>query len=292
MIDDEINIIYEPSYSLFDHILCSCMEDINYYLFSNNQYSLFQNCYSLPASHADLYSYDIYISNEIINLINSKNTITQIFHVTDLIFQHKYKPPQIKKEDLLLIHQKIKNKSKIFFDQNVVSSWGFENAQIVPYGIPLDVFTNNVNDRNPSILILSHNNMASQQIHNHFLPRNIKCETINNFNELNIQDINNKFNEYKIVLDLQNHTINQLCALACGCDVLTLSNQPESLPLISSHTSINHLVAYCDTILDKKDKAEHYEETQKYLDNNFNYEKFKASISEVMEFNKRKAFIL
>jgi len=292
VISDEINVIYEPDNSLFDHILCTCNQEINYYAFSNDAYAVSENFHSLPASHIDIYDYDIYVSNEIMNLVQSKNSIGHTFHVTDLIFQHRYKPLQMKKEDLSLINHKTKNKSKIFFDQTVLSSWGCENSQLISYGIPLNLFTSHDNDRNSNVLILSHNETVSQKIQNYFSSRNIQCEIINSFNQLSISETVDKFNQYKIVLDLNNTTINQLCALACGCNVVALSHQPSSTPLINTQHSVDGVVAYCDTLLNNTDKIVNNEEIKNYLDTNFNYDKFQTSISEIMEFNKRKAFIL
>lgn len=292
ILSDEINVIYQPDNSLFDHILCTCTQEINYHVFSNDSYTLSENCRNLPSSHIEIYDYDIYVSNEIMNLIQSKDTVGQTFHITDLIFQHRHKPPQMKKEDLSLINHNTKHKSKIFFDQNVMSSWGCENSQLISYGIPLNLFTQNNNDRNANVLILGHNETVAQQIQNHFLSQNIQCEIINSFNQLSINEVVDKFNQYRIALDLNNTTIDQLCALGCGCNVVALSNQPSLTPLINAQHSVDGVIAYCDTLLNKTDKIADHEEIKNYLDTNFNYDKFQTSISEIMEFNKRKAFIL
>ena len=292
VLSDEINVIYEPDNSLFDHILCTCTPEINYHVFSNHIYALSENCHNLPSSHIDIYDYDICLSNEIMNLVQSKSPIGQTFHITDLIFQHRHKPPQMKKEDLSLINHKTKNKSKIFFSQAVMSSWGCENSQLISYGIPLNLFTSNNNDRNANVLILSYNETVSQQIQNHFSSRNIQCEIINSFNQLSINEAVDKFNQYRIVVDLNNTAINQLCALACGCNVVALSDQPALTPSINTHRSVDSVVAYCDALLNKADKISDHEEIKNHLDTNFNYNKFQTSIAEIMEFNKRKAFIL
>lgn len=292
ILDDEINVIYEPDNSLFDHILCTCTEEINYHIFSNNVYNLPNNCISLSPSRADLYNYDICAFNDITTLIRSKSHLTLAFHITDLIFQHRHKPAKIKKEDFLIIYQKVKNKSKVFFNQDIMSSWGYENSQLISYGIPLHIFTNSNNNRNANILILNHNNTVSQEISHHFSSQNIQHDILNDFSQLSINDANDKLNEYKIVFDLKNDTINQLCALACGCDVVALSDQSAFPQFINTHSSISSALAHCHTLLNQTDKVSNYEETKNYLDINFNYDKFKRSIAEVMEFNKRKAFIL
>jgi hypothetical protein len=291
LLDNQINVIYNPANHLFDHILSTCVEDINYYVLSENTYNISENCRNISSEYIDLYNYDINLYNEIISLIQSKNNIDRVFHVTNLVFQHKPRPHKIKKEDLLLINQKTRTTDKIFFNKDIYDSWNFDQSQLISYGIPLESFTNNSNDRPIDVLILSNDRMISQQIYGHFIANDTKCETLTTMHNLRIEEVNKKFNESKIIIDLENNTINQLCALACGCYVLCLSENTQDILYIQRYQSIDDMVYNCNKILN----ANSFQDTKaikEYLNETFNYDQFKKHISQIMELNKRKAFIL
>lgn len=294
VMENQINVIYEPDNSLFDHILCSCVDEINYYLFSSSRdCNIANNCYSLSEVEIDLYNYDICICNEIVSFINQKNNnFSHAFHATNLIFQHKHRPNIIKKEDIALINQRINKINKIFFDSHVMDTWKCKNAQLIPYGIPLDVFTNNSEERNLDILILGNNDPIIQKIYHHFNSMGIRCEAISNMSILNIQDISKKFKESTIVIDLQDNTINQLCALACGCRVACISNYDNSIMQVNKCLSVDGIIEYCNKQLSENNHNVSCTEIKEYLEDNYNYDKFKEEISQIMESNKRKAFIL
>jgi len=294
VMENQINVIYQPDNSLFDHILCSCINEINYYMLSPPHIcNIADNCYSLSEVEIDLYNYDICISNEIVSFINQKNNnFSHAFHATNLIFQHKHRPNIIKKEDVALINQRIHAINKIFFDSHVMDTWNCKNAQLIPYGIPLDLFTNNSEERNLDILILGNNGPIIQKIYHHFNSMDIRCEVINNMNILNIQDISKKFKESTIVIDLQDNTINQLCALACGCKVACISNYDNSITQVHKYRSVDGIVEYCVKQLGENNHNISYKEIKEYLEDNYSYGKFKEEISQIMESNKRKAFIL
>jgi len=293
ILEKDISVIYEPHNSLFDHILCSCIKDINYYIFSPDADNISDNCVNLPESNYDIHSYDICLYNNVLSVINKQSNIANFLHVNSLLFQHNTKSGKIKKEDALIIDQKIGHVNKIFFDDNIMSSWNLHNSHLIQYGIPLNLFHNNNRDRHIDILLLCNNKPLIENIYNALVSNNMKCETVSDIKTLKLDDINNKFNESKTVLDLENNTINQLCALACGCEVAALAaySHPGLSPWIITKNSIDSLVEYC--IAQKNvHHNRNYDQLQKYLEQNFNYDQFKIALSKIIQSNKRKAFIL
>ena len=64
IIESERNIIYRPANTVFDKILFYV--GYNFYIFDNNYISNSENALGLPESHTDLYSYDLFICNSLL----------------------------------------------------------------------------------------------------------------------------------------------------------------------------------------------------------------------------------
>lgn len=210
------NIIYYPQNNLFDHLV-GLLNNFNIMVFSgSSDHCNIKNLEDIPSNRIDYYNYNLCISNNLIEY--TKNNLKN-FHLNSIICTHSMKPPYIKKEDSVLIGQRVDKEIKVFFSESVKESWKINNnAYYIKYGIPQQFnCSKSHNDRKDILIINSQNPILIAKIQEAFKSKNLTCDCLDIYNN-NIEDINALFNEYKICIDLNvDNTINILCAIASGC---------------------------------------------------------------------------
>ena len=286
VLEEEINIVYSPVNSLFDKILY--LLDYNFFVFGD-YVSKTDNCVALPQSHIDLYNYDLYLANGIVNA--SQQTINRTLHTNTLIFEHSFKAPNLKKEDLVILNNKTKNIKKIFFNQDYMRTWNQQDSICLTYGVPLNIFRNELDYNDRKHVLIYANNIIGQQLHNHLSGDNIECSLLD-MSQLSIQQINKKINNYKLVINLNNDHLVSLAAAACGCHVIELSANPKQIPSIHCRSSIEQSVDLLKNILTNNNSPDH-RAIEEYLPQNHDFELFKIKISDIIRTTaKREAFVL
>lgn len=286
VLEEEINIVYSPVNSLFDKTLY--LLDYNFFVFGD-YVSKTDNCFALPQSHIDLYNYDLYLTNSIVNA--SQQTINRTLHTNTLIFEHSFKTPNLKKEDLVILNNKTQGIKKIFFNPDYMRTWNQQDAICLTYGVPLNIFKNELDYSDRKHVLIYANNMIGQQLHNHLSGDNIECSLLD-MSQLSIQQINKKINNYKIVINLNNDHLLSLAAAACGCHVIELSANPQPIPNIHFRSSVEQIVDLLKTILRDNNSPDNGPINQ-YLQQNHDFELFKIKISDIIRTTaKREAFVL
>tara|TARA_S200002703_G_scaffold20667_5_gene17038 strand:- start:22572 stop:23468 length:897 start_codon:yes stop_codon:yes gene_type:complete len=285
VLEEETNIVYNPIGNIFDKILFSIGE--NFFVFGDYA-SQSDNCISYSNEYIDLRNYDLYIHSDIPTVTN--NNLGMTLHANTIVFEHKPRPNNLKKEDIAIINQRTSKIKKIFFNEIYQNTWGLVNSTNISYGIP-EVFKCDIlYDDRKDVLILGNNNLqAANQLKTHLESKQLNC-SIYNDQELNLQQINKKINNYKIFINLDDDYLLNLIAAQCGCSVLKMSNYPVDIPNNFKYTEIAKLVNDIPKFLEQKNDLT---SIQQYIEENHNFNLFKIKISDIIQSSaKREAFIL
>jgi hypothetical protein len=286
------NIIYYPQNNLFDHLI-GFVGNFNIMVFSaSSDHCKIKNLEDIPNNRINLYNYNLCISNNLIEY--TKNNLKN-FHLNSIICTHSAKPPYIKKEDTLLINQRINNEIKIFFSEYVKDSWKFHanNTYYVKYGIPdAFIYSKPHNERKDILIINSQNPMLTGKLMESLKQKNLVCDCLDIYN-LSVEDLNELFNNYKTCIDLNiDNTINMLCAIASGCiGIIPNTGSPEykdlqGLFFINSLESIiNTIESILNTSYDPNAASEDIKKA-------FPFDEFKNKMNNLIHKANREAFIL
>lgn len=281
VLDKDINIIYNSTHNVFDKIVYTI--DANFFNFSS-QKSYDNNLRNLQNSHIDLYNYDLYVDNGIINYKQNSN-ITKSLHINPLIFEHNNKNNQLKKEDVAILNNQLSRIKKIFFNENYAKSWNLSNSLIIEYGIPLDIFKPlNLTDKKTFLLYYGSNRIIGQQTKDY-----LKADVIENIHEKSIEEINQIFNEYEVFIDITNTLCTDLAALSSGCKVMSLSDCHKSIPGMYFYSSIEDIINNASQITNIEIS---YEKVHRYIEENYSYNLFKEKLYSIINHTaKREAYI-
>ena len=285
VLSDEVNIVYNPSHTLFDKILY-CL-DYNFFVFSD-YVSKAENCLSYSNAYIDLRNYDLYIHSGIAS--SNGSTLPLTLHANMLVFEHQPKQKNLKKEDLAILNQRLATTKKIFFDDLYSKTWGLQNSLAIPYGIP-SLFKPELdyNDRKDVLIATKMNATAAHQIKAHLESKGLIC-SIYDDKELDIKQINKKINNYKILINLDDEYLLNLVGAACGSFVLKISGHPVEIPNNYKYTEINDLIGGISNIITQQPDLQ---SIQDYISTNHDFDYFKIKLCDIIQTSaKREAFIL
>jgi hypothetical protein len=292
--EDNYNIIYYPQNNIIDHCI-SAIDKHKYYMFGGNSLNYkIDNMIDLPDQHISLYNYNLCITNRILNYTNNPN-IKQ-FHLNTIILTHSHKPQNIKKEDTVLMNQRVKKETKVFFSESAKNSWRLENSIAIKYGIPKTFqYTNDITKRK-DVLILNYDNLPhAQQIQAALINKSYSCDIMNSC-KTSIEDINSTMNNYKVCIDLAEHNIlNLLCGIASGCTGLTIkspatSEEYSNINGLTFISNIEEIFPALSQILNIGDD-ERKNNSDSIL-KEFDFDNFSNIMSNIIQKANREAFIL
>jgi hypothetical protein len=218
------------------------------------------------------------------------------WHINSLIFTHSYKPPYIKKEDALLMGQRLARETKIFFSESSKDSWNLQGRSItMKYGIPKNFAISKAPSERKDVLILNFENLPhNHQLYQALMSKGYTCEVMTS--GVNSPEfINNQFNEYKICIDLAEHNIsNLLCAISSGCVGVSLKTPMMSndynLPGLILVDSVNDLVENIKDLLTIPDAEKEVFSSE--ANKVFNFDTFSRDINKLMINANTEAFVL
>lgn len=294
-IPDIYNIIYYPQNNLFDYLIGNIA--YNYYILVNkNQKCFIDNMAYITSDMVGLYNYNLSITNNILGY--TTNNIKH-FHINSLIFTHSHKPEHIKKEDSVLMDQRLTNEHKIFFSESSRQTWRLtKNTYVYNYGIPT-VFEKTLQyPERKNVLILDLENTTYAK-HVYQLLKNAGVETdiINTFDG-NMLEINQIYNKYKICIDLAEHNIiNLLCAVGSGCHGITIKNPMlfenyKHVNGIEFANNIDNIVALINSILNNPDNDSMSTNNSIEVKKQYDYDSFEKMTRSIIEKANNEAFVL
>jgi hypothetical protein len=213
-------------------------------------------------------------------------------NVNRIIFEHNLPDAELKKEDRFILNNDLIKIKKIFFDTTIMESWNFDNSVLCNYGIPTHKFFPIPDVKKVKNILISSGSVLGNQLKQHFEDKmELKCDVVKNMAEVSIDTINKVFNTYEIFIDLSNRTIDCLCAASAGMYSISLSSLKniDNVPNISQVNTIEDIVNIVPLV---KDKNINIEETHKYIDEHFNFNKFESIINSMFKNVKREAKVL
>lgn len=286
VLSKDTNVVYNPLRQIFDKILYKL--DLHFFVFNNNYNSKSSNCLGLPQDYIDLYSYDLVIHNDIVSF--SQNNLSRTLHANSIIFEHNHKNPKLKREDIYILNNKLRNVKKVFFDHKKISEWNQQNSILIPYGIPLNVFSNtkDFDERKDIVVYCDKKNIMGKQL-TAYLQDQFSIDLIdeNRYGSLSLEETAEELNNFKVLINLTSDQVTSLAATACGTNVLDL-NQTES-PGIINHDSIELIIK----TLKEKTQPLDMNKVNDYLTKNHNFETFKKQLEHIIyQTSKKEAYIL
>lgn len=289
--NQQINILYEPQYNLFDILLSQC--GLNLFIPKNDRFVnlLSSNITALNEDQYNLFNYNVGITNNIIGYSSQKKY--DAFHLNTIIFTHSYKPTAIKKEDLVLLNNNIRNTYKIFFESGSRDSWKLNNSALINYGISLDKFYPMNEDRSSRVLILNFDRNPNISTLVEFLEKHdIGVDIVQEISG-DVELITELFNKYKVCIDLSDYNIsNLLVCIACGCKAITyatpmIMENYSSTPNLYTATTVQDLISAINKAL----LAETIDHTEFYK-KHYNFDEFSNRINNIVKDSNNRAFIL
>jgi hypothetical protein len=292
--EDNYNVIYYPQNNIIDHCI-SAIDKHKYYIFgSNNIHYELDNMIDLPNHHLSLYNYNLCITNRLLNY-TSNPTIKQ-FHLNTIILTHSHKPQNVKKEDLVLMSQRLKKETKIFFSESAKNSWRLDNSIVLKYGVPRAFqYVNSTTKRKDVLILNCDNSPYAQQIQATLIEKNYSCDIMSSF-RIPIEVINSTMNNYKVCVDLAEHNVlNLLCGIASGCAGISIKSPitSEEYLNINGLTFINNIEEIFPAlaqILDIND--EERKNNSEAILNQFDFNNFSTIMSNIIQKANREAFTL
>lgn len=295
MIDQEINVIYYPTLSLFDHILF--LTDNNFFVFSNNLKSCADNCRCIDSDFIDIYNYDLCVSNSIVSYRQRCENLAKGFNVGPIIFEHNLPDAGLKKEDRFILNTQLHKVKKIFFDADIEKIWDISNASCYAYGIPTNHFIPIPDIEKIKTVLISSSDQTNAHVLGNQLKEHLetnlelKCDIASNVAELNIDSVNKSLNQYEIFIDLNNRPVDCLCAASAGLRTIGLSNL-KNLDKVPNINQVNTIQDIVNIIPQVNSQDINSEQTRNYIDEHFNFIKFKNTINSIFKNIKREAKVL
>lgn len=284
---DKINSIYSPHYSIFDTILTEC--NIELYTFHEQSRKVFnfEKIHKVEQSRIYKIPYSLFLSNHAIKYINENHSYA--LHVNAIIFCHDYDSYAVKPEEKILACQKgFRNSDTVLcFNDSITQGLKCQknNIQKMIYAIPKEFTIDNKEERN-TVGIFCYNKSLSPELVNEIHPN---AKTVSVFPE-NLAELNKELNQYKIVVELDpSSIINVLAAIACGC--IGIINDPnnwlkdyQNIPNLYILKSVGEIQQLLSTTLAYKEEPLPAEYRK--------FDEFKQKINNIVNENRKKAFVL
>jgi hypothetical protein len=277
VLDSNIRIYYENHNSIFDAIF----KELNYFIVNETN------------SVGEHFYYDMKIINDYFRYINNFNDSLMDMQISNLVFFHQKCPPQLKKEDRIILGNSLRKTQKVIFTESNLIDWNFDNSRttLIKYGIPKYENEINPNRKTKEILILNlRNNDQLQTLFQHIKNQYQNTDIITSIAGINIKKIYEILSQYKIVIDIDT-PVNALSAISCGCISLGVDKFDEK---INSHIqildfrTINGLI---QNILNSNNINEVVSQDIAYIQKNYNFENFEKLMSSLILKTKKEPFL-
>jgi hypothetical protein len=206
-----------------------------------------------------LFNVHIYIATDYIQHSNARG-IHKKYHIKELLLLTDTPEPLLKREDLMLLSERLGDAQKIIIgSESIRSSWSFiKNADYIIPGIPEYSLSTKNRD---NICILYNNQSSSKKICDILFQKFPELKIISTFDNYNsLMEI---LNSYKVCVNL-NSCIDSLYSLYAGCSVIsdikaydyeqTYENVDHIIELISQELSnfkIKHKIDIHNNLMQK-----------------------------------------
>lgn len=287
LILDKHNIIWRPSGGLLD---CAFFEtDYRYYL-QPIQNPVFKNpsnrtAVTLPSPFFEDNTYNLIVTNDLKDR-TPQDSLQR--HINNVIVINTMRPPNMKREDHIILSQNTAKRTKIFMNDHIRESWGdMPNSHVIDYGVPLDILTTEDIEQKADVLIHD-TSMLGKQIAATAQQEGLTTEVVSQFTSF--EEFCEKVKKHKVYLDTTiNGNYESLCAVALGAKVLATNSCKMTTPTITIENNGANILNKIKELL-ASDKTD-LESSREYLDQNYNFEKFKQAVTQLFTSKIQEAYI-
>ena len=285
LIDDTYNIVWNPTGSLLD---CAFFElDFRYYL-KPIQNPNFKN----PSNNTAVTLSEPYYSDQKYGLLvtgninDNSDQEAMVRHINKVLVLNMPRG-NMKKEDWMILGQRTRAILKIFTSESIAKSWGFtENVETIKYGVPLDILTDEDITQTDDVLIHD-TSMLGKQLAGQLQQEGLKCELVNHFHTF--EEFSNKVKKHKVFLTTTlNGNYEALCGVACGANVIGTNSVTDTAPGIVIQNNGAEMIKTIKELLENKQDVA---SNRKHLEENYNFDTFKTTVTDIFNKKIREAYI-
>jgi|688.fasta_scaffold00408_11 hypothetical protein len=200
------------------------------------------------------------IADNPLNYSQIINKLSLAYHVNTLILFMDSPPTHLKKEDRIILHKKLDNTYRVFFNDKIRSLWALPDTNetlTMSYGVPKSDIVSK--EKNVCILNFENNdgiNRLYQHINNY-----INCDLITNSNSDPIKNIS----FYKICISPHN-IYDTILSASCGTWVFS-----SSLLIDKNISNISYIDNYNSIINDINNTLNNWDNLQHIIESSKNY---------------------
>lgn len=280
--------------SITSNIIKACLSTPKIHILNDNSQSLFdsylsniENILTFPINNAnEQISYDLVLSNNPIGF-SSKISDFLSLHINSIIYFHSKCPNNFKKEDKFLLKNSVANCYKIFANDVIMSSWGFEIdnfCSIIPYG--LQSKDRNFNKTRSVVVLNMNNNPSVEMLFNHIKETFKDAIMVNSSYHYN--DILSHIAESAVCIEAESY-YNIITAIAHGCSVISSADYVLEDGLL-------HIKSYDNILQDIHHALQSYDSAQilKYQQNilnKYSHANFLKSFNQKIEAIRREPYL-
>lgn len=220
----------------------------------------------------NLFNINAYIASDYINHSQERDIYKQ-YHIKEILLLIDSPAALLKKEDLILLNDRLNDVNKIVVGNQIVSSWSFlKEIGVIDPGIP--EYTLRTEPRK-SVIVISDDSIVSKRICKILFEHYPDIKILKIFNDYN--ESMNDLNSYKVCVNL-NAPIDSLYGLYAGCHVI--SNKS-----LYGHETIYENIEHIPQLIKQKTETfdiQKQKDIHDSLEKQYDFQKFAANMSDLM----------
>lgn len=269
---NSFNIVYDNHNSLFDLIMRSM------------DFSIHQ----VDKAHSDMW-YNLFVTNNPIDFTNKYINTAISSHLNTLAIFHNGVPPQLKREDVMILHNQLKNSIKILTDGSLASQWlpSDEKWYTVNYGIPY--IEHDEEDRTIDCILFNFTNNSNITSLFNKIKNAVPNSMIINELPKNLEELYSILDKTKICVDFDNR-INSLVAASRGCFNITSYDNIliKYYERISSVENIDQLILNCLHQINQEKILEQIN----FIKQHYSFDIFAENLTKIVSHISKEVFLL
>jgi hypothetical protein len=289
-------MIIQPTQNIIDCVY-RLSSKLNHHMLLHMQPSIFRSLlYSVPgvsfvlSDSKDLnticsqFNINGVISSDYIAHSQHKN-IYHNYHIKDIIMVTDPPHKMLKKEDMILLEERLRASKKICIGSNLYKTWSnslIEMSVIEP-GLINGEF--NEDKKRRTLIILSDNSSSSQKISSILYQKYQDVKVIGNYTDYNT--IYKTLNEYSVCLNL-NTSIDSIFPLQSGC--ITISRE-QYLNEVYKYNTFEDIIKLIETAINAFD-IKKQKEISLQISNNFPFSVFEKTLMQTIIDNLKEPFVI
>lgn len=224
------------------------------------------------------------ISSDYIRHSQQKN-IYHNYHIQDMVMIIDPPHSMLKKEDIMLLEERLRDSKKICIGSNIYNKWPKRFIETLPIEPGLIDEELNIDNNRKKLIILSDNSPASQRISAILYHKYQDVKVIGSY--LDYDSLNKILNQYRVCLNL-NASIDSIFALQSGC--ITISKEPY-LNEVYKYNTLEDISKLIEKGIESFD-IKRQKDTSLQITKNFPYSVFEQTLTQTIIDNLKEPFVI